>query len=71
VDKAHRLLYHSTLGSRVTKKKKCRVPKTSFIEKSVFPEQIEHVIGNLISGTAFRIWSFGLRVWGLGLLFSG
>ena len=51
--KAHRWLYHSTLGSRVTKKKK----------KS---EDLRCGSGARVSGAGCRVWGLGCRVEGFG-----
>ena len=57
--KAHRLVYHSTLGSRVIKKKK----KKSMFRVSGF--------GFRASGVGFRASGVGSRVSGLGSRVSG
>ena len=47
VSKAHRLLYHSTLGSRVTKKEK--------------KNGTARLVGVLAQGLGFRVWDSGYR----------
>ena len=61
VFKAHRLVYHSTLGLRVINKKKKTAPA----------EGGEH-FGFVVQGFGFGFWGFGFwvlgfGVWGLGL----
>ena len=57
--KAHRLLYHSTLGSRVMKRKMLRVSGGA------------HLVLGRGGGTWLRVWGLGFEVQGLGFMVQG
>jgi len=58
VCKAHRLVYHSTLGWRVIKK------KTEVVERV-------HLGHHLVEGLGFRLQGFGSKVQGFGFRVMG
>ena len=70
VFQAHRLLYHSTLGWRVIKKKKKQMNNKAELETQgkvkVFREQAEPFLNPEARARARQVWLLGLvvRVWG-------
>jgi len=78
VFKAHRLVYHSTLGLRVMKKKKSlgfrvsgsrfRVPGCGF-KVSGLGDWVQG-FGFLFSGSRFRVLGFWFKVWGFSPRFE-
>ena len=74
VSKAHRLLYHSTLGLRVIKKKKKHVSSMLLTRegRSCAPPGVALVCGVRVLGSIH--WCFGFRgeilivVWGFGVM---
>jgi len=73
--KAQRLVYHSTLGLKLIKKKK---KKAYLRAERRLLEEAEHALARLnlgfgfqISGSRFRVWGFGFRVSDFGFQVSG
>jgi len=67
VFKAHRLLYHSTLGLRVIKKKRRRALRVAASALGYVASGTEFRVpsfGYRVSGTEFRVSGVGFRVWG-------
>ena len=60
VFKAHRLVYHSTLGWRVVKRKGVRVRELQALENNR-----DHQVLHLPRGSDFRGWNVGCMVQGL------
>ena len=78
VSKPHRLVYRSTLGWRVSKKKKVqelRVRETGIVESALGGFTWLSVLGFGFRfsglGLKFRVWGVGFRVWGLGFRVQG
>ena len=73
VFKAHRLLYHSTLGLRVIKKKRellqCDVPKGSVLENVVAVRRSKDIYIYNIICIYIYIYIYIYMVWRLGLLY--
>ena len=63
--KAHRLVYHSTLGWRVIKKKKKK--KGVLDLSSAGAEVFERGFESVEHSPVCRVWGLGFRVQGLGL----
>jgi len=71
VFKAHRLLYHSTLGLRVIKKKVhgCTIARFAFRESGLGCQVSGATFR--VSGAGCRVKDFGFRVQGFGCMVSG
>jgi len=70
--KAHRLLYHPTLGVGVIKKKKYGVEGASASSSSLQSNPLGvWGLGFGVWGLGFGVWGLGFEVWGLGLRVEG